>query len=287
MLKGEFHQVHRLVQIHQEPGHVGVRDGNGIARVNLVDEQRNHAAPAAHHVAVAGAADGGAAPFRGHPGVGVDHMLHHGLGDTHGVDGVGGLVGGQAHHPLHPGINGGVEQIVGAHNVGLHRLHGEELAGGHLLQGGGVEDVVHPGHGVPDGLRVPHVAHVEFHLLGAVGVKGLELVTHVILLLLVPGKNADLADVGVQKMLQNGIAERTGTAGNHQCCAGKCGHKLILLLFLAWEAILYLLSFYYTTISPTCPQKIRRRVNSDLAGCARGQWRTGLVYDPGLLGKAR
>ena len=219
--KGELHQIHGLVQIHEEPGHVGVCNGNGLACPNLVNEQGDDAAPGAHDVAVAGAADGGAAPFRGHPGVGVDDVLHHGLGNAHGVDGIGGLVRRQADHPLDPGIDGGVEHVVRALHVGLYRLHGEKFAGRHLLQRGGVEHIVNPIHGVLNGLGIPHIADVELDFGGGIGIGGLEQMTHIVLLLLIPGEDADLSDIRVQKMLQNGVAEGTGTAGNHQSRAGK------------------------------------------------------------------
>ena len=167
-----------------------------MASLDLVDEQGDHAAAAAHDVAIPGAADDRASPFRSHPSVGVDDPLHHGLGHAHGVDGVGGLVRGQTHHPLDSGVDGGVEHVVRTDDVGAHGLHGEELTGGHLFQGSGVEDVVHPGHGVPHGLRVSHVTYVELDFLGGLRVLSLELVAHVILLFLIPGEDADLADVG-------------------------------------------------------------------------------------------
>ena len=162
----------------------------------MVNEQGDHRAPAAHDVAVPGAADHGAAPLSGHPGVGVDDPLHHGFGHPHGVDGIGSLVRRQTHHPLDAGVNGGVEHVVRTDDVGAHGLHGEELAGGHLLQGSGVEDVVHPGHGVPYRLGIAHVTYVELDFLGGLRVPGLELVAHIVLLLLIPGEDADLADVG-------------------------------------------------------------------------------------------
>ena len=92
VLEGEPDQVHGLVEVHEETGHVGIGDREGLALADAVDEQRDHAAARAHHVAVAGAADCGAAGSVA--GVGVDDGLHHGLGLAHGVDGVGRLVGG-------------------------------------------------------------------------------------------------------------------------------------------------------------------------------------------------
>ena len=133
VFKGEHNQVHRLVQIHQEAGHIGVGDGDGFAVFDLVHKQGDDAAAAAHNIAVAGAADHGTAALGGHTGVGGDDVFHHRLGDAHGVDGVGGLVGGQADHTLHTCLHGGVQQVVGTLNVGAHCLHREELAAGHLL----------------------------------------------------------------------------------------------------------------------------------------------------------
>ena len=242
VLEGEHNQIHSLVQVHQEAGHVGIGDGDGIAVFNLVDEQGDDAAPGAHDVAVAGAADGGAAALCGHTGVGVDDVLHHGLGDAHSVDRVGGLVGGQADDTLDASVNGGVEDVVRADDVGLNRLHGEELAGRNLLQGSGVEDVVHAGHGVLDGLGIADIADIELDLLGGLRVPGLELVAHIILLLFVPGEDADLLQVRVQEVLQDGGTKGTGTAGDHKGCVIKnsaieCGHIYFLLDFICAQAV--------------------------------------------------
>ena len=201
MLKREHDQVNGLVQVHQEAGHIGVGDRDGVAGADLVNEQRNDAAAAAHDVAVAGAADRRAAALGGHAGVGVDDVLHHRLGDAHGVDGVGGLVGGEADDALHARINGGVQDVVRADDVRLHGLHREELAGGHLLQRCRVEDVVDAGHGIADGLRVAHITDVELDLTGILRVVGLQLVAHVVLLLLIAGKNTNFSDICFQKSI--------------------------------------------------------------------------------------
>ena len=215
VLEGEHNQVYSLVQVHQEASHVGVGDGDGVAGLDLVDEQGDDAAAGTHDVAVTGAADGGAATLGSHTGVGVDDVLHHGLGDAHGVDGIGCLVGGQADNTLDAGVNGGVEDVVGTDDIGLDGLHGEELAGRNLLQSSSVEDVVHAGHGVLDGLGVADIADVELDLLGGLRVPGLELVAHIVLFLFVPGEDADLLQVRVQEVLQDGGTKGTGTAGDH------------------------------------------------------------------------
>ena len=196
VLEGEEHQVHGLFQGHDEPGHVGLGDGDGVAGFDLVDPQRDDGAPGAHDVAVAGAADLGLA---GHARLGNGHLFLDGLGHAHGVDGIGGLVGGQANDALHAELNGGGEDVVRADDVGPHGLHGEELTGRHLLQGGGVENIVHPGHGPPNGLQVPDVANVKLDFIRHLRHPGLILVAHVVLLLLIPGEDADLTNVRGEK----------------------------------------------------------------------------------------
>ena len=220
MLEGEHNQIHSLVQIHQEAGHVGIGDGDGIASLDLVDEQRDDRATAAHDVAVTGAADGGAAGAVA--GVGVDDGLHHGLGLAHSVDGVCRLVSGQAHDSVHALVDCGVKDVVRADDVGAHSLHGEELAGGHLLEGGGVEDVVHAVHGIAHRLSVTDVADEEAHLGGELRGLLLQAVAHVVLLLLVAGEDADLGQVGVHEVLEHGVAERSGAARDHQGLVFKC-----------------------------------------------------------------
>ena len=197
VLEGEHNQIHSLVQIHQEAGHVGVGDGDWIASLDLVNKQRDDRATAAHNVAVTSAADGGATTLRSHAGVGVDDVLHHGLGDTHGVDGVSCLIGGQADDTLDTGVNSGVQDVIGTDDVGLYGLHGEELAGRNLLQSGSVEDVVNTGHSIPDGLRIADVTDVELDLLGIFRVFGLKLMAHIVLLLLVTGENANFLQIRI------------------------------------------------------------------------------------------
>lgn len=232
VLEGELHQVHGLVQVHEEAGHVGVGDRQRLPFSDAVDEQRDDAAARAHDVAVAGAADGGASCAVA--GVGVDDGLHHGLGLAHGVDGVGGLVGGQTHDAVDALVDGCVQDVVRADDVGSHGLHGEELAGGHLLEGGGVEDVVDPVHGVAHALGVADVADEEADLGGELGRPLLQAVAHVVLLLLVTREDADLGQVGVHEVLEHGVAERAGAARDHEGLVFKGGRIVHLFAFLTF-----------------------------------------------------
>ena len=78
-----------------------------------------------------------------------------------------------------------------------------------------MEDVVHPRHGISHRLRIAHIADVELDLLRIFWMLGLKLMAHIILLLLVAGEDADLLEIGIQEMLEDGRTEGTGTAGDH------------------------------------------------------------------------
>ena len=224
VLKSEHDQVHSLVQVHQEACHVGVSDSDGITGLDLIDEQGDDRTTAAHNIAVTGAADGGAATLGSHTGVGVDDVLHHGLGDAHGVDGISGLISGQTNNTLDASVDGSVQHIIGADDVGLDSLHGEELTGRNLLQSSSVEDVVNTGHCVTDRLRIADITDVELHLLGSLRVLGLKLMAHIVLLLLVTREDTNLLQVRIQEVLQNGGTERAGTTSDHKGCVIKCRH---------------------------------------------------------------
>ena len=229
MLEGEFHEVNCFVKVHQEARHVRISNRDRITSVNLVDEQRNNTAAAAHDVAITRAADNRAATLGSDAGIGIDNMLHHGLGDAHGVNGISGLVGGKADYALNASFNRCVQHVVRALNVGFYRLHGEKLAARHLLEGSSVEDVVNARHSVADAAVVAHVAYIKFHLACCFRMCRLQVVAHVVLLLLIAGEDADFTNIGFQKMLQHCVAKGTSATSNHQSCSRKCGHLLYLL----------------------------------------------------------
>ena len=237
VFKSKLHKVDSLVEIHQEAGHIGVGDGDGIASANLVNEQWNNRSTAAHDVAVPRAADDRIPALSRHSSVGIDDMFHHGFGNPHCVDGIGRFVGGQANDPLDACLDGGMEHVVSSNDIGADGFHREELTGRHLLEGCGMEYVVNPRHGVSQRLRVADIADVEFDLIGVVRVFCLEFMAHVILLLFVAGENADLANVGGQKVFEDGIAERAGTAGDHKGGVSKLRHLFSTSCFLILAAI--------------------------------------------------
>ena len=218
VLKGKQHQVDRLLQAHDKAGHAGLRDGDGLALADLLDPQGHNATTGAENVAVARAADLG---VPGRARLRHGDLFHHGLAGPHGVHGVGGLVGRETDHAAHASLNGGGEHVIRAKDIGFHRLQREKLAGGDLLQRGGVEDVIHPDHRVFQRLQIAHIADVELDLVRNGGIPRLVFMPHVVLLFLIPGENADLADVRLQKAVQHRVAEGAGASGDEECFAGK------------------------------------------------------------------
>ena len=221
MLEGEEHEIDGLVQAHDEARHAGLCEGDGLAGADLVDPAGDDAAARAHDVAVARAADLGA---KGVAALRDGDLLLEGLADAHGVDGIGGLVGGKTDDALDAGVDGRVKDVVRANDVGLHGLHREKLAARDLLEGGGVEYVVHAAHRALERGPVAHVADVEFDLARDLRIIGLVLMPHVVLLLLVARENADLLDVCLEEPPEDGVAEAPGPPGDHECFVFEDGH---------------------------------------------------------------
>ena len=100
-------------------------------------------------------------------------------------------------------FHGGGDNIVGSDNVRPDRLHREKLAGRHLLESGGMEDVIGSVHNVPHRIDIAHVSDVELHLAGVIGILSLQRVAHPVLLLFVTAYDADFPDVRSQEVLEN------------------------------------------------------------------------------------
>ena len=61
-------------------------------------------------------------------------LFHEGLGSSHGVDGIGGLVSGEADQGLHPGGCGGLQHMFCAQYVGSDGLQGKNSQEGTCLR---------------------------------------------------------------------------------------------------------------------------------------------------------
>ena len=98
VLKRIDYQIHGIVQRHHETGHVGVCYRNGPAVLYLLHPQRNHRTAACHHIAVPGTANSRTCPISQSTTFSYGNFLHHGLADTHGIDGIGSLVCRKDHY---------------------------------------------------------------------------------------------------------------------------------------------------------------------------------------------
>ena len=76
-----------------------------------------------------------------------------------------------------------------------------------------IEDVVHPRHDIPHRLGVTYITYI---FLRGLQMLRLEFVAYVVLLFLVPGEDADLANVGTKEVLEYGRNEGPDTDGNHE-----------------------------------------------------------------------
>ena len=152
-----------------------------------------------------------------------DDLLHHRLARPHRIHRVGSLVGTQAHHVLDPLVNRRREHIVRTEHVSLDRLQREELATRHLLERSRMENVVHSVHGILDTREVTHIADVESDLVRHLRHFNLELMAHVVLLLFVAAENANLADISLQKTVENCVTETTRAARNQERFATENG----------------------------------------------------------------
>lgn len=87
-----------------------------------------------------------------------------------------------------------------------------------------MEDVVDVAGGHLEGGFVVDVADKEFDLASDVRVVGLVFVAHVVVLLIIPGEDAYLLDVGLEEAFQHGVPEAPGPADDHQGFVFENGH---------------------------------------------------------------
>jgi hypothetical protein len=74
-----------------------------------------------------------------------------------------------------------------------------------------MKDVVRSIHGLPQGIQASHVTDIKFEPWIAVPA------SHIVLLLLIAGKDPDLADVGLKESIQHGVTEAASAARNQKC----------------------------------------------------------------------
>ena len=213
MLKGKQHQVHSLLQRHDETCHLRFRQCDRSPFTDLVNPQRNHATARTHHIAIARAADSCVTAIA---------RLRHGnlflnrLRDTHCINWVGSLVRRQTNHALHMILNGCRQHVVRTYHIRSHSLHREELARRHLLQCCSMEDIVYARHCRPTRLQRAHVTDIKLDFPCHLRILHLILMSHIILLLLVTAEDTNLLNIRIQETLQHGISKRPCASRNQK-----------------------------------------------------------------------
>ena len=188
----EQHQIHSLVEAHDKSRHRRLGQRNRIAAPNLLYPQRDNRTPRAHHVAVTGTAN---LCLAGETALGDCNLFLNSLCDTHCIYRICGLVGGQTDNSAYTCLNCGSKYVVCTYNIGFYRLHREELARRHLLEGGCMKDIIHAGHNAAAAFERAHVADKELDFVSRFGIAHLILVAHIVLLFLVARENADFFDI--------------------------------------------------------------------------------------------
>ena len=225
MLESEEDEIDGLLQRHDEAGHLGLGQRDGVAIANLVYPQRNDGAAGAHHITIARAADLGLARIAA---LGDGDLLLHSLGDTHGVDGIGGLIRGETDDGSYSCLNSSSQDIVRANDIGLDGLHREEFTARDLLQCCGMEDVIHARHGIAARLQVAYVSDKKLNLVSHVRIFYLIFMAHIILLLLIAGEDADFSDIRTEEAIQHCVTEGTCSSSNHESFSCKNAHNIIV-----------------------------------------------------------
>ena len=208
-------QFDSFAKIHKESGHFRICDRDRITSMDLIYEQWDDRSTAAHHITIPGTTDYSIRSLSRYTGIRIDDMLHHGFGDAHCVDGIGCLVRRQAYHALDARVNRGVENVIRAFHIRLDGLHWEEFTGRDLFQSCRMENIVYTRHCIGNASWISDISHIKLDFLRCVRVLRLKLMPHIILLFLITAEDTNLSYICLQKMLQNGVPERTGTTCNH------------------------------------------------------------------------
>ena len=156
-VEGVHDHLHGLRQRDEEPGAAQVGDRERLARLGEPGEERDHRAAAAHDVAVADHREPGVVR-RGVVVAGDEQLVGGQLRGAVQVDRAGRLVGGERDHLLHAGVDGGLDDVLAAHDVGLDELERVVLRGVDLLERRGVHDVVDVVHRAQQPALVADVA---------------------------------------------------------------------------------------------------------------------------------
>ena len=126
------------------------------------------------------------------------------------IDGIYRFVGAQSQNAANTPIDGGIDDIAAAHDVGLDRFEGIVFAGRNLLERRGMNYDRDPGKGALQTLRITNIAD-EIAQAGMIEARS----PHIVLLEFVTAEDDELLRaVFAQHQLDELPAERTRPAGD-------------------------------------------------------------------------
>src|SRR5216684_6139181 len=182
LLHAADHKLHALFQRQPESSHSRIGDRD-LPAPALFEKNRDHAAPAAHYVTVTRTAE--ARIFRARVSVGLHkHFFRAQLGGAVQIDRIHRLVGTERHNAAHALINGRINHVAAADDIGLDRFEWVVLASRHLLERRRVHD---HRHARERPLQPLHVAHVSNEIPHAGMIEARR--SHLMLLQLVPAED--------------------------------------------------------------------------------------------------
>lgn len=144
-LLGIDDEAYRLLDAHDETGHLRIGEGDRAAFLDLLVKDGDHGAARTQDVAEAGGGED--RPLVAKIAVGGGHELFaHELGGAHHIGGIDRLVGAGEDDLFNLAFTSGIDDILDAVDIGLHRLKRRFLAEDNVLQGGSMKNNVNAPH---------------------------------------------------------------------------------------------------------------------------------------------
>ena len=176
-------------------------------------KQRNKGAAASRHVAITHNGEIDVLASR----IGIrrnKQLVTHQLGSPVKVYRINRLICGKGNHPLHIGIQGRVNHILGAVYICTDCLVGIILTGRHLLQCSRMDNIIHTFKGSSEPVFIPYIADKISHFR----LIFFKFILHDKLLKLIPGVNDDFPGIIMSQHILGETLSKGTCAACYQYC---------------------------------------------------------------------
>src|ERR1700722_4162315 len=207
LFQASDYELNALFQSQPEARHTRIRDGD-FGGAPQCQKNRNDASAAAYYVAVPGATEScissASVGIRVHK-----HFFGAELGRAVEINRIDGFVGAEGENTAHTLIDGRINHVAAAHDVGLNRFKGVVLTSGNLLKGSGVYNYRYASQRALDSFYVSHIPN-EITQTGMVKSRS----SHLMLLQLVAAEHyQSLRLIVAQHDLDKFFAKRSSPTG--------------------------------------------------------------------------